>query len=205
MRDYAKMRPYNIRQADYYNVAQPKNKPYCIECNRIGHTVNRCYFRRDGTFHNFRNPSRRNSPRMDYQSSRYYNRQNPQQIRGQYERNNYRSRRNGSRWCVVHQSSGHNTNNCSIILRKRDEYRIYRHNRYKGTENKTVKQSKIINPSTETTKSSIISALQKEDILSVPWRIGKCKLTLAVDTGACANIISQESLHELKKSMPYTK
>ena len=202
-RTYLYKRPHNVRQADYY-FANPRNKPYCISCKKIGHTVNRCFFRKYETHHDFRNSDCIYSPQLETQSLRYYNRQNPQQIRGQYETNKYHSRRNRSRWCVVHQSSGHNTNKCSIILQKRDEFQRNRYNQSRGRQEKLVRKSKVVTSPLGTTKASLIAALQKKDILSVPWIIGKCKLTLAVDTGACANILSKQAVDELIRVMPYT-
>ena len=44
---------------------------------------------------------------------------------------------------------------------------------------------------------TIIAALNKVDVLTVPARTGKCQLSL--DTGACVNIISEKSFKELKR------
>ena len=40
--------------------------------------------------------------------------------------------------------------------------------------------------------------------MSIPWRIGRCDIALAVDTGACVNILSANSFLELQKRMPNT-
>ena len=52
--------------------------------------------------------------------------------------------------------------------------------------------------------NSIVAALSKADILSVPWKVGRCMLALAMDTGACANLLSYRSYLQMKDQMPFT-
>ena len=40
--------------------------------------------------------------------------------------------------------------------------------------------------------------------MSIPWRIGRYDISLAVDTGACANLLSYTSFLCLKDRMPFT-
>ena len=48
--------------------------------------------------------------------------------------------------------------------------------------------------------SSIHAANNKTDILALPIRVGKHHLSLAVDTGASVNVISEDSYNTLKRN-----
>lgn len=50
------------------------------------------------------------------------------------------------------------------------------------------------------TSASIVAALNKSDVLSIPSRIGKCQLSLDIDTGAAVNVISENSFKMLTRT-----
>ncbi len=47
--------------------------------------------------------------------------------------------------------------------------------------------------------NTIVAACSRKTVLAIPARINKCRLSLAVDTGACVNVMSETSFTALKR------
>ena len=53
--------------------------------------------------------------------------------------------------------------------------------------------------------ASLVAALSKVEVLSVPVRVDNTRLALDIDTGACANVLALTSYHELQRKFPHRK
>ncbi len=53
----------------------------------------------------------------------------------------------------------------------------------------------------ENNLQSVIAAFTEANIIALPCQVRKCKLSVAVDTGATLNVISEHSFRELRGSL----
>ncbi len=62
-------------------------------------------------------------------------------------------------------------------------------------------KNRVEKQTVEFTLRSVIAAFTKTNIIALPCEVGRCKISLAVDTGAIINIMSEPSFRIIKRSL----
>ncbi|KAG7160803.1 hypothetical protein Hamer_G024969 [Homarus americanus] len=109
--------------------------------------------------------------------------------------------------CKICKKQNHRTEDCFYAPQDGNTYQF---NKAKRSNFKNQNQKLNPNAVSKTynaseTKTSLIAALSKVEVLTIPVSAGNTKLSLDIDTGACVNVISLTSFTELNRRSPDNK
>ena len=197
---------YNTGQTSFAAVVA-KEVIVCKYCGQVGHVETSCLkckqdMRSTSSVESKPN-SRENIPIPEIPSSD-----------NQYGQGSFRAHQVFSReyFCAMHGQCFHTTDRCRQLRQIRAENELRRASRRVssgeprasiGNQSKSVESRQIHqNADVEDTTvyDNIVAACSQTDIMALPVKAGPCNFSLAVDTGAAVNVLSEESYKTLKRN-----
>ena len=180
----------------------------CTYCDHVGHVETNCLERRQ----DMRSPSdveSTPSSRADYPNEGI-----PSEPAHHRPKASFRSPQAFSReyFCAMHGKCFHTTDRCRALRYIRAENELRRDSRRvssgetrASSSNQTgsVRSRPIqrdVDVEEKMLYDNIVAACSQTDIMALPVRAGPCNFSLAVDTGASANILSEEAYMTLKRN-----